>query len=308
VLTRRVLATLALVLALAATGTVPAGADPGDGAECPPTQTTCDGWDTHVPPPPGDGGGTGNGNQGGGNGGGSGPCLLNGAEVPCYDDLLGSFNSGDGCYYRVAAPQPPGGGAGQTAYVRSCGSGPFVQSDLVWLTAAPAGAPPPPDPADVARRALAQLDLMLPEIRTAPDAAGAGLVGLPVWVWLPANDGADDASWWADLSTVRTERGVRVELTAHPSNVVFDMGDGNDVTCTTRGTPYDGQGGASPDCGYAEGYAKSSRGRPGGKYTITATVTWLVEWESGDEEGTIPDVTRQSTTSIQIDELQVVTG
>jgi hypothetical protein len=303
-LTRRLL-TAAALLALTTLTATPANAAPGDGAECPPNQTTCDGWDIDVPPPPGDGGG--GGDEPGG-GGGGGPCVLDGQEVPCYIDLLGWFNSADGCYYKVAEPQPPGGGEGETAYVRSCGTGPFVQQEQVWLTDPPPTGPPPPDPADVARRALAQLDLMLPVVRTAPAAGGAGLVGLPVWVWLPANSGVDGASWWADLNTERTERGVRVELTARPAKVVFEMGDGTDIQCTTSGTPYDGQGGASPDCGSEHGYEKSSRSEPDGRYTITATVTWTVQWESGALDGDIPGVTRQSTASIQIDELQVVTG
>jgi hypothetical protein len=160
----------------------------------------------------------------------------------------------------------------------------------------------------VAQRALAQIDLMLPVIRTAPDADGIGLVGLPVWVWLPANDGADGASWWADLQTERTERGVHVELTASPQRLVFDMGDGEKVTCPDGGTPYDGKGGASPDCGYDDGYARSSRSRPDGRYTITATVTWTVSYVSGGTAGTLPPQTRESTATIRIDELQVVTG
>ena len=46
--------------------------------------------------------------------------------------------------------------------------------------------------------------------------------------------------------------------------------------------------------------------RPG-RYTIRATTTWRVTWQGGGESGEIPNVTRSSETSIQIDELQVVT-
>jgi hypothetical protein len=46
---------------------------------------------------------------------------------------------------------------------------------------------------------------------------------------------------------------------------------------------------------------------PGGRFTVTGTTTWNIEWQGGGQNGTLT-VTRASTTTIQIDELQVVTS
>lgn len=306
-LTRRRLTRISVVtagLALALTGTVVALADDG-GAECPPTQTTCDGWGDH-PGDPGDPGGGGDG--GGGNGGGGGgPCVRDGEVVDCYDDVLGWFNPSDGCYYRVREPQPAGGAEGQTSYTRSCGAGGLAGGEPVWLDDPPPGFEAPPDPAELAARALASLDLQHPVIGIAPDpAVGPGLVGLPIWLWVPADPNpGDNASMWGPLTATESERGVTVELTAEVSKIEWDMGDGHSLTCPTKGTPYAHQGGPSPTCGYDQGYREpSAKNAP---YTVTAQTTWNVTWEAGGEAGTIDGVTRESTAQIQIDELQVVT-
>ena len=297
---------LAAGLALLLSGAMAALADDG-GAECPPNQTTCDGWGEGGGRPPGDGGDEGDGNGGGG--GGGGPCVRDGEVVDCYDELLGWFNPSDGCYYRVREPRPDGGPEGMTPYTRSCGAGGLGAGEPVWLEDPPPGFGAPPDPAELAYRALAQLDLRPPEIGIAPDpAVGPGLVGLPIWLWVPADPNPDDnASTWGPLTASESERGVTVNLKAVVGKIVWDMGDGRTETCTDKGTPYTRSGGPSPTCGYDEGYRASSRTRPGGKYTVTATTTWTVTWDAGGQQGTIDGVTRQSTTAIQIDELQVVT-
>jgi hypothetical protein len=304
VLTGRRLARLGVLtasLALVLTGTVAAIADDG-GAECPPNQTTCDGW--------GEGGGSGptgpggGGNSGGGNGGGGGgPCMRDGSVVPCYDSLLGWFNSSDGCYYRVTEPQPAGVPEGMTSYTRSCGAGGLAGGEPVLLDDPPPGFAAPPDPAELAARALASLDLQPPTIGIAPDpAVGPGLVGLPIWLWVPADaNPGDNVSTWGPLTASESERGVTVNLTAVVGKITWDMGDGDaPVTCTNPGTPYTRQGGESPTCGF-DGY------RAADTYTVTATTTWTVTWEAGTQNGVIPNVTRENTAQIQIDELQVVT-
>ncbi|SNT44789.1 hypothetical protein SAMN05421812_106151 [Asanoa hainanensis] len=291
-------------LALVLSGTVVAlAAAPGGGAECPPNQTTCEGWGEGGGGT-GDGGGSGNG--GGGNGGGGGPCTRDGEVVPCHDDLLGWFNQSDGCYYRVAEPQPAGVPPGSTAYIRSCGAGGLAGGEPVILDDPPPGFNAPPDPAVLAQRALDSLDLLPPEIGIAPNpAVGPGLVGLPIWLWVPADpDPGDDESTWGPMTASESEGGVTVTLTAAVGKIVFRMGDGKTVTCTNPGTPYVRQGGKSPTCGY-DGYRAASP--RGGSYTVEATTTWTVTWVAGGVNGTIEGVTRDNEAQIQIDELQVVT-
>ncbi|GAA1885685.1 hypothetical protein [Asanoa iriomotensis] len=287
-------------IAVVLVGAVAALADDG-GAECPPTQTTCEGWGEGGGNTGGGGGNTGG---GGGNGGGGGsPCLRNGEQVPCYDDLLGWFNSSDSCYYRVTEPQPAGVPEGMTSYTRSCGAGALAGGEPVLLENPPPGFAAPPDPAELAARALAQLDLLPPEVGIAPDpAVGPGLVGLPIWLWVPADGNpGDNVSTWGPLTASESERGVTVNLTATVGKIVWDMGNDETVTCTNPGTPYVRQGGKSPTCGF-DGY------RAAGTFSVQATTTWSVTWDAGGETGTIDGVTRESEPAqIQIDELQVVT-
>ncbi len=293
---RRLLAVGAVLVLILAGGTA-ALADPG--AECPPDTPDCTVWDDGGGSSGGgDNGGGGDTGGGSGTGGGSRDCRRGEEKVPCYDDVVGWFNAEDGCYYKLAEPQPPGGEEGRSAYLRTCGNA----SDLQWLDDPPGGFEQRASPQELAYDALATITLRGADIRMAPDPGGAGLVGLPVWMWTPSTP-----QTWGPNTASASQAGVTVTISAQATRITWDMGDGATVTCTTPGTPYDPSYGArpSPDCGYA-GYAKPSRGQRGGKYRVTATTSWQVTWSGGGESGVIP-VTRQSQTAVRIDELQVVT-
>ncbi|GAA3744033.1 hypothetical protein GCM10022225_29570 [Plantactinospora mayteni] len=303
-LSRQALATGALaVLALAAGLVVtggPAAAAPG--AECPPGQGNCDVWE-NLPGEPGDDEGDGSGSgDGGGSGGGDRVCEKDdGTRVPCYDNVLGWFNSADDCYYKRAEPQPPDVEEGKTAYLRTCSDA--GSSELVFLTDPPAGFAPP-DPQQMALDLYANLVLDPPEIRTAPSDA-PGLVGVPVWL--------HDASSWATIRKTDTEGGVTVWIEAIPTKIVWRMGNGETLECTRAGIPFkagthDPRRPPAEACAYA-GYPRASSTKPGGRYEITAVKHWTVPWGSstgeGDEDAL--STSREATTSIRIDELQVVT-
>lgn len=284
----------ALVLSLAATlpGAAPAAADPP--AQCPPGQTNCDVWG-EKPGRPGSGN-NGGGNNGGNNGGGKRTCTRGEEVVPCYDPEKGWFNEEDDCYWKVSEPQPDGLGPGETEYTRTClGAAP----QNVILTDPPPGFDPP-DPAVLAARALASINRQRPTVHVAPDPDnGPGLVGLPVWLW------TDRAAAPSEANPIRasaSERGVTVTISAYVEKIVWNLGNGDSVTCTGPGTPYSGGGGASPTCGY-DGYPKSSGD---GTFTITATAYWRVPWRSSGVSGAIED-TLTASEAIEIDELQVVT-
>jgi hypothetical protein len=85
------------------------------------------------------------------------------------------------------------------------------------------------------------------------------------------------------------------------------MGDGTTVTCANPGTPYESRyaGQPSPTCGHI--YRQPSRTRLGGVYRISTVTYWQVAWEGGGESGVI-DTTRESTATLAIEELQVVTS
>ncbi|WP_435872944.1 hypothetical protein [Micromonospora haikouensis] len=298
----RLLAAIGLVLALAvvaAPPTVTVAAAREGGIECPIGQNDCDVWDDD----PGNPGNPGGGDPGDGDGssGGSGTCQWNGRVIACYDDLLGWFNNGDGCYYKLSQPQPEGTPEGKQWYTATCNGGDLGTQHEVLLDAPPPGYGTPPDPEELARRALASISLLPPRATVAPrKSIGPGLVGLPVWMW--ASPGK---AYFGTLEASASDRGLTVSIAAKVDKIVWDMGNGDKVTCRGPGTPYDPKGpkagGPSPDCGYHGGYAKADT------YEIFATTHWNVHWTGGNQSGDIPQTRTSGIIQVQIDELQVVT-
>nr|WP_240955593.1 hypothetical protein [Micromonospora sp. HNM0581] len=285
---------------LANAGATPAtAADPG--AECPPAQSNCNVWDDD-PGTPGGGGNGGDNGSGGNNGGGAGVCQWEGRTIPCYDELLGWFDSSNGCYYKLAESPPTEPADGKLWYTRSCNGGALGQGELVQLDAPPPGFGAPPDPEELARRAFASITLLAPRASVAPRKdVGPGLVGLPVWMW--AEQGPNQ---FGPLRASASDRGLTVTIQAEVDRVLWDMGNGDVVPCLGPGTRYrlDGPhaGGRSPDCGYHNGYPEA------GTYTVRATTHWSVSWtSSGGDSSSINGVTRTTgPVVIQINELQVV--
>lgn len=261
-------------------------------------------------PPPG---------QGGGGGGGQAP-----APAACVDDAFfpvptpvdcvrdGGYWSNDrDCYAAVADPQPPagdpiyGGNTGGLVYrcsysVTMGGTG----ATYFWSDVPPAGSAAPPDPAVLAEQAVDAMQLRAIEIGIVPEAAPdrMGLVGLPTWMWVdqPA------ANTYGPISRTVAAGGVSVTATAEVRNVVWSMGDGRSVTCTTAGTPYADsyERQSSPDCGHT--YTRTSAGQPGGAYTVAATSSWTITWAGGGQTGTIDDISFTQEAQVQIGELQVI--
>ncbi|TQJ26124.1 hypothetical protein FBZ33_6508 [Micromonospora sp. A202] len=301
--TWRALAGIGLALLLVAGATPPAAAagraDPGAG--CPPDQPDCSVWDDE-PGNPGDpGGGGDDGGDDGGGGGGGGVCRWEGRTIPCYDEFKGWFNSGDGCYYKLASPQNEAP-EGQQWYVQTCNGGADVGNrNMVLRAEPPPGYGAPPNPEELARRALASIKLLPAPLKVAPrKGIGPGLVGLPVWMWADPGE-----NYFGPLTAKATDRDVTVEITAKVDRTVWDMGNKETVTCYSAGTEYkrDGEraGGTSPTCGYDNGYQKA------GKYRISATTHWKVTWRGGGQTGEILVTRRSGVVQIQINELQVVT-
>ncbi|WP_229398877.1 hypothetical protein [Micromonospora okii] len=304
----RLLAGIGLALALAVAAAPPtASAAAGlaaareGGVECPVGQNDCNVWDDDPGTPGGGDPGGGDGGDGGDGDGSSGKCQWNGKVLPCYDEDLGWFDNGSGCYYKLQEPQPAGTPEGKQWYLVTCNGGDLGTLRPELLDAPPSGYGAPPDPEELARRALASISLRPPQIRTAPRASkGPGLVGLPVWMW--ASRGAN---YFGPLTASASDRGLTVSLRATVDRIVWDMGNGEKVTCDGPGTPYRAggthAGKPSPDCGYDGGYPRT------GTYRVSATTFWNVHWEGGDSSGDIAQTRTSGTAAIEIDELQVVT-
>ena len=94
------------------------------------------------------------------------------------------------------------------------------------------------------RRAVEELNLAAPRI--ALSARGQGFVGVPVWLWL-----ADGQAVTSPASATAAVGAASVTATARLVSVEWALGPpGARVVCAGPGTPWTGQPGPSPDCGY----------------------------------------------------------
>lgn len=155
-----------------------------------------------------------------------------------------------------------------------------------WALSAPAA----PDPAVLAQQAVDSMSLRAVDIGIVPEASAGsvGLVGMPNWMWV-ANP---TATTFGPTSASASAGGWTVTATARVSQVVWDMGDGQSITCGA-GTPYAASYGKSdsPDCGHT--YTQQ------GTYTVRATSHWVVTWSGIGDAGTIAlDLTQSATVTI----------
>lgn len=250
------------------------------------------------------------GNSGGGkssqanDGGGPAKCSLGsgsdpkvvGKEIPCSSDT-GNWYSSSNCYITPAA--------GEVSDVVSAASG-FalftctpanggVPTEIV-LPINAAGGPPPPDPAVLARQAIASMNLRAIKIGIVPESGpnSVGIIGLPTWLWV-ADPGPSTVG---PITRSVSAGGFTVTATAQMKSISWKLGDGISVKCGL-GTPYsDGYGKrSSPTCGHT--YTRQ------GRYTVSATSNWVVEWAGIGEAGTIPlDFTESA--QINMGESQVI--
>ena len=297
-LIRRMIVTA--VFAGLATITAPAmvRADPTGGGNCDQNpDPSCATW--------GNGGGS-SGGSGGSSGGSGGGCNWQGQNVPCKDPDFGYYMGG-GCYWQAlnpppAAAPPAGQDPAKGAWgVQSCLTAPnsgVATQVYYWMENPNAG----PTPAQLARQALAKIHLLGAQIGIAPRPSGAGAVGLPVWLWTAVNAGT-----WGPQSASASGGGITVTITAKASRIVWRMGDGDQVTCANPGTPYKAKYGmsTSPTCPYTYAVPSSTITHPHGRFTITATTHWTVNWSGGGQTGVL-NPTSQSQTSVEIGEIPVV--
>ncbi len=249
--------------------------------------------------------GSSNGGRGsaGGSGGPTG-CYMGGAEIPCFQWGV-AWRPDLECYARVKPVQPPltdaVWGGNEDGVILECRIGTEGGWNSSWdIWTATAVLPAPPDPAVLAARAVERMQLSAIRMGTFPEQAerapmDLGYVGWNVWMWV---DDPTPASWGPITRSV-SERGYTVTATGHVDKVVWDMGNGDTVTCQL-GKPWISiwvHNEASPDCGYL--YERD------GEYTVSATTYWVVNWSGIGQTGTITAQLTQSGT-LRIAEVQVV--
>lgn len=232
-------------------------------------------------------------------------CEFEGRVVDCSSGA-GTWVDYASAWCRPAVPQPPvehvvwGGRTDGVVHecVRPGFSGIPDPSQVFqrWLSPAQEAV----DPLALAWRAVASMNLVAPELGMFPrpvgqDAASMGYVGWNVWLWV-ADPGPNT---WGPISASASDQGYTVTATAEASQVMWEMGNGDVVTCGA-GSAWSVQyrnNEASPDCGYV--YEQD------GHYTVSATVLWEIEW-SGPSASGVLELELARSEDVVIAEAQVV--
>ncbi|HEY8472096.1 MAG TPA: hypothetical protein VIL37_05605 [Natronosporangium sp.] len=241
-------------------------------------------------------------------------------EIPCVHEDYGFFD-GDHCYWTSDYPplyqppaEPPEGkdpNEGQW-YFGTCFTDAYYFNGLLVLEIQAAlfnqwfdyADVPVVTPEQVAQDWLATVELVGIDFALAPPETGVGVVSLPVWLGVNETQNS-----WGEISDTHCIAGVCVSITAFVESVDWNMGDGTSFTCD-RGEHKVWNPSLDylrPD-GCHHYYQRASRNQPGGKYQITATSNWSVEWVSqvSDASGVLT-TSREASTALQINEIQVLT-
>ena len=155
------------------------------------------------------------------------------------------------------------------------------------------------DPYQLALDALASVQIAPPAIRTSPSENGRLYVQVPTWLWL-------DSAWWQTYEATANTGRVWSTVRATPVATTWELGDGRSVSCRGPGTPW--RRGLSEDASSCtHTYRSSSATRPGGTFSLEATVTLEVSWTSNvTGGGTLPAITRSSTLAVEVGEIQAI--
>lgn len=218
---------------------------------------------------------------------GAGRCLVEAADPARSggpQDRRNPRRDSDRGGQRAAAPASPGPPApiepveyDYTPVVGPGGRAGVRPQQLPEIDLPPNGEPndavAPVDPAVLAQRSVELLMLQPPAPQIS--AAEVAYVGVPVWLWIEERadaTGPTSATATAGASVVTaTGRLVAVEWEMGPPGAV--------VRCTGTGTPWTGQAGPSPDCGYVyEQRSLPERTGGTGRWPITVTSVWQVTW------------------------------
>lgn len=158
------------------------------------------------------------------------------------------------------------------------------------------------DPQQLAQQARDEVPTPSPSIQMNPPTDKGEVTNVETWLWVPA-------SQWQPVTASASAGNVTVTTTATPDHVVWDMGNGDTVTCNGPGTPYDTSrrpSEQSTDCSYT--YRRSSARESDGRYHVTATVYYQVAWTATGVAagGALAPITRSSTVAIRVAEIQAL--
>jgi hypothetical protein len=172
-------------------------------------------------------------------------------------------------------------------YFRDCGDGPTRQ--YVWVRREP--------PTVVAQLALSDLATRLltaPLVSVSPP--DRGVVNLETW--LAATD-------TGPISATASIPGLAVTATATIASTIWDLGNGDRITCSGTGVAWSEElDGVPAPCGYTYRVPTPATA----PHQLTATFVWQITWRSNQgDTGTLPSVTSTSQTiEYPVREIQTV--
>lgn len=146
----------------------------------------------------------------------------------------------------------------------------------------------------LAEQALADLILPEPAVAASPPLTSPHLVGLATWLWI------ED---WAPVSATASLGGTAATVTADPTAVNWDMGDGTVHVCPGPGTAY----GTTDRTDCAHVWRDRSTATAAGTFPVTATVDWHVTWTATNgATGDLGTLTSATTAAVTVVEAQAV--
>lgn len=131
-------------------------------------------------------------------------------------------------------------------------------------------------------------------IGLSPGGSGWTVPQFATWLWVrPAA--------WRPVTARASAAGVTAVVTAAPSRVRWDMGDGSVTTCAGPGTPYDPVRPASVQSSSCTWTYRHHTGA----MTVTATITWTVSWvvtgtSGGARSGTLAALSSSASRPLDV--------
>lgn len=143
--------------------------------------------------------------------------------------------------------------------------------------------------AQLARQAFSSFQVTTPVPQFSPSRS---VVGVETWLWLDQG--------WSSRSATASVPGLSATVTAEPSRVVWDMGDGDQTVCNGPGKAWDpNQPSATTYCSYTYPVA--------GHFTVTVTVYYSTRWSaSNGTAGQLGAITGRTSVPVTVNEIQAV--
>lgn len=242
-----------------------------------------------------------------GDNGPSGPACPGAPNGDCVNDYGFIWNSAHGCYAFQLDPQPPEGSPLWQGHdpaegsIWSCDQTISVPEN-VWFV--PNGAAVI-NPAQVAQQLVKNAPFEFANAHMAPGPDYHTYINYLNWMWVQQDQ-------WHDVSVSLTVGGATVTLTAKPSYVAWNMGNGESRSCVGAGREWvKGMAEDAPtNCSFTYTTLQDPEGDT---WTVSAQINYTVSWTctgncGGATGGDLGDVTALAgnSTSITVYQRQTV--